>query len=53
MPSTSKKQARFMAAVAHGFKPKGKKAPPIAGAKGYMRADQAKKARKKTIAEGY
>ena len=41
-----------MRAVAHGFKPKGRKAPPIAVARDYMRAD-AKKQRKRTIAEGY
>ena len=53
MPSKSQKQARFMAAVAHGFKPKNRKAPPIAVAKDYMRADMAKKKRKRTIAQGY
>jgi hypothetical protein len=52
MPSKSAKQARFMKAIAHGFKPTKKKAPPIAVAKEYMKADMAKK-RKKTIAEGY
>lgn len=41
-----------MRAVSHGFKPKNKKAPPIAVAKEFMRSDQAKK-RKRTIAEGY
>lgn len=50
MPSKTAKQARFMAAVAHGFKPKGKKAPPLAVAKEFMRADQKK--RRKTIAGG-
>jgi len=50
MPSVSAKQARFMRAVAHGWKPDGKKAPPIAVAKEFMRADQRVKKRKKTIA---
>ena len=40
-----------MRAVAHGFKPKGKKAPPLAVAKEYVAEDRAKK--KRTIAEGY
>ena len=54
MSSKTPKQAKFMRAVAHGFKPKGKKTPPIAVAKEYMRADHTKKAkRRKTIAEGY
>ena len=51
MPSTSKKQARFMVAVAHGFRPKNAKAPTIAVAKEFLKADMAKKARKLTIAE--
>jgi len=50
MPSVSAKQARLMRAVAHGWKPSGKKAPPIAVAKEFMRADMAK--RKRTIAQG-
>jgi hypothetical protein len=29
MPSTSKKQARLMAAVAHGWKPPGLSRPPV------------------------
>ena len=42
-----------MAAVAHGFKPKGGKDPPIAVAKEFMAADQAlKRKRRRTIAEG-
>ena len=55
MPSKSVKQARFFRAVAHGFKPKGRKAPPIAVAKEYMRADMDKdraNKRKHTIAGG-
>ena len=58
MPSVSKKQARFMAAVAHGWKPKAKKAPPIAVAKEFASADKKKlspprRQGKRTIAEGY
>ncbi len=51
MPSKSKDQERFMRAVAHGWRPKSGKAPPIAVAKEFVREDQAKK-RKRTIAEG-
>ena len=51
MPSKSAKQARLMRAVAHGWKPKRGKAPPIAVAQEFMRADMAKK-RKRTIAHG-
>ena len=40
-----------MAAIAAGFKPTKTKPPPIAVAKEFVRADQAKK-RKRTIAEG-
>ena len=50
MPSVSADQARFMRAIAHGWKPTGKKAPPIAVAKEFVRAD--KKKRKRTIADG-
>jgi len=50
MPSKTAKQARFMRAVAHGFKPTKTKAPPIAVAKEFVREDQAKKRkRRKTI----
>jgi hypothetical protein len=42
MPSTSKKQARFMAAVAHGWKPSGTKAPPVSVAKEFNKADKGK-----------
>lgn len=44
MPSKTKKQAAFMRAVAHGWKPPGgKKAPPVSVAKEFMAADQRKK----------
>jgi hypothetical protein len=39
MPSKTPKQAKFMAAVAHGWKPKGK-APPVKVAKEFNRADK-------------
>ena len=39
MPSSTPKQARFMAAVAHGFKPTGTKAPPVDVAKEFNEAD--------------
>jgi hypothetical protein len=42
MPSTTKKQARFMAAVAHGWKPSQKKAPPVSVAKEFNKADVGK-----------
>jgi hypothetical protein len=44
MPSTTAKQAKFMRAVAHGFKPDMAKAPPVSVAKEFMREDQKKKA---------
>lgn len=43
MPSSSKKQAKFMAAVAHGMKPKGGKGPSKAVAKEFHKADMGKK----------
>ena len=45
MPSSSPKQARFMAAVAHGWKPtqKGGKAPPLKVAKEFNKADKGTK----------
>jgi hypothetical protein len=43
MPSTSKKQAKFMRAVAHGMKPKSGKGPSVAVAKEFVAADKAKK----------
>jgi hypothetical protein len=39
MPSTTPKQAKFMAAVAHGMKPRGGKGPSKAVAKEFNRAD--------------
>jgi hypothetical protein len=45
MPSKTKKQAKFMQAVAHGFKPDRKKGPPVAVAKEFVAADKAKKRR--------
>ena len=51
MPSKTAKQARFMAAVAHGWEPRSGKAPPIAVAKKFVKEDQKKK-RRRTIAEG-
>jgi hypothetical protein len=43
MPSKTKKQAKFMAAVAHGWKPSKRKAPPVAVAKEFNTADKAKR----------
>ena len=40
MPSTSKKQAKFMRAVAHGMKPKSGKGPSVQVAKEFVRADK-------------
>jgi hypothetical protein len=40
MPSKTPKQARFMAAVAHGFEPSDVPAPPVAVAKEFNKADQ-------------
>ncbi len=42
MPSSTPKQARFMAAVAHGWKPDKVKAPPVAVAEEFNAADQGK-----------
>lgn len=42
MPSKSEKQARFMRAVAHGWKPTRTKAPPVSVAKEFVEADKAK-----------
>jgi hypothetical protein len=42
MPSHSAKQAAFMRAVAHGWKKPGGGAPPVAVAKEFVAADQAK-----------
>ena len=43
MPSTSKPQAKLMAAVAHGMKPKGGKGPSKAVAKEFNQADKGSK----------
>jgi len=43
MPSKTKKQAKFMQAVAHGFKPTGKKGPPVSVAKDFVAADKGKR----------
>jgi hypothetical protein len=40
MPSSTHKQARFMAAVAHGFKPDDVKAPPVKVAEEFNEADK-------------
>jgi hypothetical protein len=42
MPSSTPKQARFMAAVAHGWKPDKGKAPPVSVAREFNQADKAK-----------
>ena len=41
MPSKTEKQARFMRAVAHGWKPRHAKAPPVGVAEEFVAADQA------------
>lgn len=48
MPSTSKKQAMLMAAVASGWKPKGAKKPPVpvGVAREFHAADKRKMARR-------
>jgi hypothetical protein len=46
MPSKTKKQEKFMRAVAHGMKPKSGKGPSVAVAKEFVRADQKKKGKK-------
>jgi hypothetical protein len=43
MPSKTARQARFMRAVAHGWKPSEKKAPPVSVAKEFVAADKGKK----------
>lgn len=43
MPSKSEKQHRYMQAIAHGWKPKGKNAPSKKVAKEYIAADKAKR----------
>jgi hypothetical protein len=43
MPSTSEKQHKFMAAIAHGMTPRSKNAPSKAVAKEFVAADKKKK----------
>lgn len=43
MPSKTPKQAKFMRAVAHGWKPSGTKAPPVKVAKEFTAADKGKR----------
>lgn len=43
MPSSSGKQVKFMAAVAHGMKPKGGKGPSMKVAKEFNKADTGSK----------
>lgn len=40
MPSSTKKQAHFMSAIAHGWKPTGEKGPSAAVAKEFHTADK-------------
>jgi hypothetical protein len=42
MPSKTPKQAKFMRAVAHGFKPSSK-GPPVSVAKEFVAADKGKR----------
>lgn len=51
MPSLSEKQARFMRAVAHGWKPSRVDAPPMSVAREFMEADMKKKGRLAEMAE--
>lgn len=43
MPSSTPKQAKFMRAVAHGFKTSNGKGPSVTVAKEFVKADEAKK----------
>ena len=52
MPSKTKKQAKLMRAVAHGWKPSRMKGPPVSVAKEFMRADMAKKKKRKRMQLG-
>ena len=49
MPSSSAKQARFMAAVAHGWKPDKTKAPPVEVAKEFNAADEGRTLKRKAM----
>jgi hypothetical protein len=46
MPSKTLKQAKFMRAVAHGFKPTNEKGPSVKVAKEFVAADKGKKFKK-------
>lgn len=48
MPSKSKRQGRFMRAVAHGWQPGRVKAPPLSVAREFVAADRKKRVRKAT-----
>ena len=48
MPSSTPKQARFMAAVAHGWKPDKVKAPPTGVAEEFNEADTGKPVKKRS-----
>jgi len=48
MPSSTPRQARFMRAVAHGFKPSNGKGPSVAVAREFMHADERRKPGKRT-----
>lgn len=43
MPSKTPKQAKFMSAIAHGWKPTGEKGPSKAVAEEFHKADKGKK----------
>jgi hypothetical protein len=49
MPSSTDKQARFMGAVAHGWKPDRVKAPPVAVAQEFNEADKGKHKRRALV----
>jgi hypothetical protein len=52
MPSSSEKQAKFMRAVAHGWKPSKKDTPPVSVAKEFVAADKGKKFNKGGMVKG-
>jgi hypothetical protein len=49
MPSKSPEQARFMAAVAHGWKPDRVKAPPLQVAREFNAADEGRTLKRKEM----
>lgn len=51
MPSSTPKQARFMAAVAHGWKPDKVQTPPVAVAKEFNAADTGKRLKQRALAK--